>query len=105
MRNATEQGGWTALILAALQGHTTMAEKLIQAKPNVNHANNNRGGTALHWAAYNGHDAVADLLLKANANPTAVDNDGHTPAQSAEQCGHHELAQRLRQAAGSAAEN
>ena len=104
MINATDQYGRTALILAARYGHTTTAEKLIQAKANVNHTNNDGGWTALHRAAWNGHAAVADLLLKANANPAAVDNNGRTTAQHAEQEGHPELAQRLRQAAASAAE-
>ena len=104
MINATDQGGWTALIWAAYKGHTTTAEKLIQAKANVHHAANNDGFTALHCAAYYGHAAVADLLPKANANPAAVDNYGRTPAQRVVQGGHTELAQRLRQAEASAAE-
>ena len=57
MINATNMYGTTALIWAAIKGHTTTAEKLIQAKANVNHANND-GWTALHWAAYNGHMAM-----------------------------------------------
>ena len=41
---------------------------------------------------------MADLLLGAGANPKAADKYGKTPAQYAEQQGHRELAERLRQA-------
>ena len=54
--------------------------------------------TALHFAAANGKAQVVDLLLQAKASPTAVDKDGDTPAQMAEQQGHADLAARLRQA-------
>ena len=78
-----------------------MATLLIKAKSNVHAVKN--GYTPLHWAALNGHAVVADLLLGANASPTAVDKYGKTPAQLAEQRGHRELAERLRQAESRAA--
>ena len=58
----------------------------------------NYGRTALHFAAFNGKAQVVDLLLQARASPTAVDKNGRTPAQWAEQDGHPDLAARLRQA-------
>ena len=45
-----------------------------------------------------GRARVADVLLQANASTTAVDKAGDTPVQDAEQTGHGELAERLRQA-------
>ncbi len=97
------KNGWTALIWALANGHATSATQLIQAKANVNAANNDYGETALHHAANHGRTAVAELLLEAKADPTAVNKSGETPAQLAEQYGYPELAQRLHQAAASAA--
>ena len=59
--------------------------------------------TALHLAALNGKETVAAQLLQANASPTAVDKDGHTPAQNAKQCRHGDLAARLLEAEQAAA--
>ena len=61
------------------------------------------GSTPLHWAAYNGKSSIATLLLQANASPTAVDKYGYTPAQSAKQEGHGDLAARLLEAEQAAA--
>ena len=41
---------------------------------------------------------MASQLLQANASTTAVNTHGRTPVQVAEQNGHGELAERLRQA-------
>ena len=87
----------TALNFAAGQGKDAVATQLVNANANVNAVNNNNGDTPLHWAAYNGHAIVADLLLGAGANPKAASKYGMTPAQYAEQTGHRELAERLRQ--------
>ena len=59
---------------------------------------NDGGSTPLHWAAFYGESSIANLLLQANASPTAVNKNGRTPVQYAEQTGHGELAERLRQA-------
>ena len=75
-----------------------MASQLLQANANVHAVDNYYGNTALHYAAGKGRARVADVLLQANASTTAVDQDGRTPVQYAEQYGHGELAERLRQA-------
>ena len=59
--------------------------------------------TPLHYAAWNGKSSIANLLLQANASPTAVDKYGRTPAQSAKQRGHGDLAVRLLEAEQAAA--
>ena len=91
-------GGSTALHLAAWQGKDAVATQLVNANANVNAVDNYTGDTPLHRAAANGHAIVADLLLGAGANPKAADKFGNTPEQDAEQGGHRELAERLRQA-------
>ena len=47
--------------------------------------------------------SIANLLLQANASPTAVNNDGDTPAQYAKQRGHGDLAAMLLEADQAAA--
>ena len=79
-----------------------MATQLLQANASVAAVTVN-GYTPLHWAADQDHAVVADLLLQANADPTAVAKNGYTPARRAEQCGHKDLAARLRKAEQAAA--
>ena len=61
------------------------------------------GSTPLHYAAWNGKSSIANLLLQANASPTAVNNDGRAPAQSAKHQGHGYLAAMLLEAEQAAA--
>ena len=61
------------------------------------------GSTPLHIVALNGKSLIAYMLLQANASPTAVDKNGDTPAQYAEQRGHGDLAARLLKAEQAAA--
>ena len=98
-----EDDGYTALHWAAREGKDAVATQLVKANVNVNAVTNNSGSTPLHMAAAYGHAIVADLLLGAGANPKAVNKLGRTPAQWAEQQGHRELAERLRQAESRAA--
>ena len=93
-----DNGGLTALHMAAWQGKDAVATQLVNVNANVNAVDNNYGFTPLNWAASYGHAIVADLLLGAGANPKAANKSGKTPAQDAEQQGHRELAERLRQA-------
>ena len=61
------------------------------------------GSTPLHYAAWNGKSSIANLLLQANASPTAVDKNGDTTAQLANQRGHGDLAVTLLEAEQAAA--
>ena len=82
--------------MAASNGdYDAVVSQLLPANANV-HAVKNDGWTALHIAAGNGRARVADVLLQANASTTT--KNGRTPVQLAEQYGHGELAERLRQA-------
>eukprot|EP00053_Salpingoeca_punica_P017089 m.163477 g.163477 ORF g.163477 m.163477 type:complete len:281 (-) comp17111_c0_seq1:824-1666(-) len=63
----TEQGGWTALMLASCFGHLSAAEPLVSAGANLNIANED-GWTALTLASSNGHKSVVQLLLEARAD-------------------------------------
>ena len=61
------------------------------------------GSTPLHYDAWNNKFSIANLLLQANASPTAVNNDGDTPAQYAKLRGHGDLAAMLLEAEQAAA--
>ena len=66
------QGGLTALILAARQGSTEAAARMIAAGADVNVSEPQYGFTALQTAIFNGHYAFAKQLLEHGANA----NDG-----------------------------
>src|SRR5262245_15726399 len=66
------QGGLTALILAARQGSSEAAARLIAAGADLNATEPQYGFTALQTAIFNGHYAFAQQLLEKGANP----NDG-----------------------------
>ena len=101
-----EAGGgnnWTALHFAARFGKEVVAAQLLQAEASVSAVDNVDGSTPLHIAALNGKSSIANLLLQANASPTAVNKNGRTPAQSAKQRGHGDLAAMLLEAEKAAA--
>ena len=58
----------TPLHLAALNGHTKVAELLIKSGAHLN-PKNKGSMTPLHAAAAKGHTKVAELLIKSGAHP------------------------------------
>ena len=60
------EGGWTALMLAALEGQTEAVRLLLEAGADV-HAKSNDGTTALITAVSEGHPEIVELLRKAGA--------------------------------------
>ena len=64
------RGGPKPLCLAAERGLKTIAEKLLDAKANVN-AKQKFDYTALHLAVQNGHKSLAELLLSRGADLNA----------------------------------
>ncbi len=69
--------GYTALISAALHGHTEVVAALIEAGANQQALNRN-GDTALLMAAYNGHISVLAKLRALGANINAPNQRGET---------------------------
>lgn len=68
----------TALLLAAMYGHESTVQCLLDMGADVN-AQNHSDHTPLHAAAYNGNVEVVELLLGYGANPNLKDKDGNTP--------------------------
>jgi uncharacterized protein len=64
--NATNSVGMTALIYAAVEGHTEVVQTLISRGADVN-ARNCEGRTALTYARRGRHEAVVKLLQDAGA--------------------------------------
>lgn len=73
----------SALMMAALKGHTDLARRLIARGADVNKT----GWTPLHYAATGGHQALIAMLLDAHAYIDAESPNGTTPLMMAAQYG------------------
>ncbi len=61
-----QKDGWTALMMAAIDGYTDTVKALLDKGADVN-AKNNKGQTALDWARENGQTATVKLLKQHGA--------------------------------------
>lgn len=68
----------TPLILAASNGMSRVACRLVEAKVNLN-AKDSSGWTALKHASRNGHDDIVEALIEAGADLNLADEEGWTP--------------------------
>ncbi|MDR3285689.1 MAG: ankyrin repeat domain-containing protein [Holosporales bacterium] len=68
---------WTALHIAAGNGHTQVVDLLIQRGASIDATKN--GITPLHVAAGNGCTKVVNLLIQKGASINARENEGRTP--------------------------
>src|SRR5262245_59152703 len=84
------EDGSTPLHLAALEGHSAIAQLLIDSRAEVN-ARGPRNETPLHLAMYDGHRELAELLLDHKADLNAQNSSGETPLHIAARKGHREL--------------
>jgi ankyrin repeat protein len=57
------------------------------------------GYTPLHEAAQHGDIELVELFLSAGADPSIRQDDGETPAETAEAAGHVDIAARIREVA------
>lgn len=74
-----DQGGATALQLAAQQGCTECLHQLMDARSPIA-ATNMFGWDALHEAAYHGRTSAVVLLLNARVDVFHADNEGPLPS-------------------------
>lgn len=83
--------GETALMLAAVEGHTEVVRRLIEAGSEIN----GEGWTALHYAAWKGHRDVCKLLIDKGADIDARGLNGITPVMMAVRSGNLETVKLL----------
>ncbi|KAJ5614413.1 Mg2+ transporter protein CorA-like/Zinc transport protein ZntB [Penicillium herquei] len=93
--DATDIDGDTALHLAAMQGYSDIAEKLIGKNASALENGNNDGETPLLMAARWGEDGVAGVLLRNGANREARNSDGDAPMHLAARFDRLDVVQRL----------
>ncbi|MHC1751466.1 ankyrin repeat domain-containing protein [Humidesulfovibrio sp.] len=72
-------GGYTALQLAALHGCVDFAKLVLDAGASIDLKSLSSGGTALHYAAQANQMDMAKLLIKRKANLDVFDKSGSTP--------------------------
>lgn len=84
--NELNDGGLTALMIAANEGNEALARLLLEhgADVNVRAMKDNllpnvQGSTALHFAVLNGNTGMVKLLLEHGADLFYVNNEGNTP--------------------------
>jgi uncharacterized protein len=80
------QGGMTALMFAAREGHIETARALLDAGANVNQARVGDQTTPLLMATINGHFDLAKYLLDRGADATLAGENGATPLYAALNC-------------------
>ncbi|AHL76779.1 ankyrin [Stutzerimonas stutzeri] len=80
--NTADEKGYTALILAAYNGHPDTVERLITAGADAC-AEDKRGNTALMGAIFKGELRIAKRLLATECDPDQRNKAGQTPAMYA----------------------
>lgn len=80
--NTADDKGYTALILAAYNGHPATVERLLTAGADAC-AEDKRGNTALMGAIFKGELRIAKRLLATECDPDQRNNAGQTPAMYA----------------------
>ena len=80
------QGGMTALMFAAREGHIETAKALLEAGASVNQARAGDQTTPLLMATINGHFDLAKHLLDRGADPTLAAENGATPLYAVLNC-------------------
>ena len=89
--NVRNAHGESALMLACLKGHVTLAKLLISRQADVNHP----GWTPLHYAATGGHVELIQILLEESAYIDAESPNGTTPLMMAARYGSAKATQLL----------
>eukprot|EP00742_Colponemidia_sp_Colp-10_P003496 GILJ01003723.1.p1 GENE.GILJ01003723.1~~GILJ01003723.1.p1 ORF type:complete len:872 (-),score=124.93 GILJ01003723.1:436-3051(-) len=85
--NSQSLNAWTALHLAAHEGHANVIETLLVNGAKLDAVTTSQR-TALHIASMRGHLSVAELLVHAGADVNCQDEAKDTPCHCASECGH-----------------
>ncbi|WP_353289054.1 ankyrin repeat domain-containing protein [Wolbachia endosymbiont (group A) of Pogonocherus hispidulus] len=94
--SAQDEMGYTPLHLAAKQGNLDIIKYLVEKGADVDVYQGGWGySTPLHLAAANGHLDTVKYLMGKGANPNAIDGDGKTPLQRANEKGISDIVEYL----------
>jgi len=74
-----QSGGFTALYLAAQEGHASTCWYLLEGKANPNITGGPQGIAPLHIAAHHNAMETCKLLVEYGADPSLRDADGDAP--------------------------
>lgn len=94
--NKKNEEGRTPLMFAASGPFPEAVYLLLEEGADVNPSDSVEKWTPLMYAAAEGNDDVVSLLLEHGANPNAVDKDGETAADFAQNNGHFQTVLLLR---------
>ena len=86
--------GTTALMFAAIAGHSQIVKALLDGGANPNQANTD-GHTALIAAVVVGHSQIVKILLAGGANRNQANTDGSTALIQAALAGHSQIVKAL----------
>jgi hypothetical protein len=90
--------GYTALHLAALNGHHNICKILIEQDGQLTSAKDRRGCLPLHLAAWNGHSSVVQYLIEADSSTIdEINNAKESSLHLAAQHGHGKVVATLLQ--------
>ena len=96
--------GWTALIMASKEGHTSIVKQLLMGDAEINPPKEGKWAdpdppngthTALRGAAIGGQLACIKLLLENEADPNGMSAGDRTPLMGAAMSGHKEVVDLL----------
>ena len=93
--NISDNQQWTALHLAASNGHSSIVGELIKAPHRNLNVRNENGDTPLNVAADNGRAASARLLIDAGADINISDNKQRTALHMAADLGYDDILRTL----------
>lgn len=95
MLNTSDISGYTALMLAAGNGHVDVVNALVANSHIQINATNTYGNTALFFAASHDHMDIVKILLNHQANAQHRNTNYSTATEEAQKKGHTEMAQFL----------
>jgi ankyrin repeat protein len=79
--------GGSVILIAITQGDAEEVGKLLDAQPDLIYEVDGGSQTPLHIAASKGNAEIVKLLLDRGADPYAMDDEGRTPAETAQSAG------------------
>jgi ankyrin repeat protein len=92
--SASNEWGWTAIVLAAGKGHIDIVKVLLEAGVDAS-SQDHQGRTAIHFAAEKGHVDVVKVLLDAGGNVSVQDKNRATALHRGASQGHGEVVKAL----------